>query len=106
MKIDRPLSEIRRSLTLWLFMVGVALVAAQKAHANVFLAKDEALAAAFGAGVEVAEKSVVFSAEQKSRIESRSQAKVSSNLLHYYEGRVNGAVTGYAVIDAHISARI
>ncbi len=75
---------------------------AQEARANVFLAKDEALAVAFAAGVEVVEKSVVFSAEQKSEIETRSQAKVASSLFHYYEGRLHGDVTGYAVIQAQI----
>lgn len=72
------------------------------AHAEVFLAQDEALEAAFGPGAEVVSKTVMLSSEQKATIEDVSQSKLTSSLFQYYEGFRNGESLGYAVIDSRI----
>jgi len=69
---------------------------------TVFYAKDEALHLAFSQEIEVSEKTIVLSSEQREAIESISQAKVSSGLFHFFEGRQNGEVTSYAVIDSRV----
>ena len=77
-------------------------VAPTAAHAEVFLAKDEALEIAFPVGTAIQERTVMLSGDQREAIETLSQSKLTSNLFHYYEGRKDGAVTGYAVIDSRI----
>lgn len=72
------------------------------ASATVFLAKDEALALAFPADVEVREKGMLLTADQKAEIQTRAETNLPSNLFHYFEGRRGDEVTGYAVIDARI----
>lgn len=72
------------------------------ASANVFLAKDEALALAFPSGVEVSERTILLSSEQKYEVEQRAQTKLSSNLFHFFEGKIAGQVSGYAVIDSRL----
>jgi hypothetical protein len=72
------------------------------ASATVFLAKDEALALAFPADVEVREKGMLLTTDQKAEIQTRAETNLPSNLFHYFEGRRGDEVTGYAVIDARI----
>ena len=72
------------------------------ATAEVFLAQDEALHAAFGVGADTSSKTVMLSSEQRSTIEEISQSKLPSSLFHYYEGSKNGEPLGYAVIDSRI----
>lgn len=91
-----------RRLAPVLIGICVAFVVVGQANANVLLAKEEALALAFSTGVEVLERSVVLTADQRDKIEGLAQTKLSSALFHYYEGRVNGEVAGYAVIDARV----
>lgn len=82
-------------------MVMAALVPSA-ALATVFYAKDEALQIAFPEGFEITEKTVVLPAEQRDAIERISQAKVTSGLFHFFEGKRDGEVTGYAVIDSRV----
>lgn len=72
------------------------------AVAEVFLAKDEALAIAFPDGAEIIERTVVLSATQRQEIERRAQTTLNSSLFHYFEGRRNSESTGYAIIDSRI----
>ena len=72
------------------------------ARAEVLLAQDEAKEAAFGHGAELAIQTKKISSEQKAAIEELAQAKLASSFFHYYEGRRNGELLGYAVIDSHI----
>lgn len=70
--------------------------------AEVFLAQDEAIHAAFGEGAETSSKTIMLSSEQRSSIEELSQSKLPSSLFHYYEGFKNGQSLGYAVIDSRV----
>lgn len=72
------------------------------ANAEVFLAKDEALAIAFAEGVEIQPRAAMLSAGQREAIERISQSNLTSSLFHYYEGKKDGEVTGYAVIDTRV----
>ena len=72
------------------------------ARAEVLLAQDEAKESAFGHGAELTTQTKKISAEQKAAIEELAQAKLASSFFHYYEGRRNGELLGYAVIDSHI----
>jgi electron transport complex protein RnfG len=94
--------KLTKRLFIIIAVASAVLVTVCSAHANVFLAKDEALTLAFPVGIEVVERSVVLTAAQQAKIEELAQTKISSSLFHFYEGRVNGEVAGYAVIDARI----
>lgn len=95
----KGLSQIsRRLVLLCLVTIGIQ----SRAVANVFLAQDEALARAFSNGEEVSEQTIVLSDEQRAEIEALAETKLTSNLFHYYEGRSNGEVSSYAVIDSRI----
>lgn len=83
----------------WCLHVAVGIPAA---HAEVFLAKDEALEIAFQSGTEVQARTVMLRSDQREAIEGVSQSKLTSNLFHYYEGKRDGEVAGYAVIDSRI----
>ena len=72
------------------------------ARAEVLLAQDEAKEAAFGHGAELTPHTKKISSDQKAAIEELAQAKLASSFFHYYEGRLNGELLGYAVIDSHI----
>jgi hypothetical protein len=72
------------------------------ASAEVFLAKDEALNIAFAEDVEIHENTKVLSQSAREQIEHDAYTRLSSNIFHYYEGRRNGAVVGYAIIDSRI----
>ncbi len=77
-------------------------VAPHAARAEVLLAQDEAMEAAFGAGAQITSHTKKISSEQKSEIEELAQTKLTSLFLHYYEGRRNGEFLGYAVIDSRV----
>jgi len=81
--------------------LGVA-AAPRAARAEVLLAQDEAMEAAFGVGAEITSRTKKISSEQKSTIEQVAQAKLSSLFMHYYEGRRNGEFLGYAVIESRV----
>lgn len=72
------------------------------ARAEVLLAQDEAMEAAFGAGAQITSHTKRISSDQKAEIEERAQTKLTSSFLHYYEGRRNGEFLGYALIDSRI----
>lgn len=91
-----------RALTRAVALIMCLVFTSPEAQANVYLAKDEALALAFPEGTEVTEKTAVLSSAQKTEIETRSHSKLPTGLFHYFEGKKNGETTGYAVIDSRI----
>jgi hypothetical protein len=72
------------------------------ARAEVLLAQDEAMEAAFGAGAQITSHTKKISSEQKHEIEELAQTTLTSSFLHYYEGHRNGEFLGYAVIDSRV----
>jgi hypothetical protein len=78
------------------------VAAPHAARAEVLLAQDEAMEAAFGAGAQITSHTKKISSEQKIEIEELAQTKLTSLFLHYYEGRRNGEFLGYAVIDSRV----
>lgn len=86
------------SLTLTLCVAASPLAA----RAEVLLAQDEAMEAAFGAGAQITSHTKKISSEQKIQIEELAQTKLTSSFLHYYEGHRNGGFLGYAVIDSRV----
>jgi hypothetical protein len=72
------------------------------ARAEVLLAQDEAMEAAFGAGATITSNTKKISSEQKAAIEELAQTKLTSSFFQYYEGRRNGEFLGYAVIDSRV----
>ncbi|MEY4667523.1 MAG: hypothetical protein RL518_222 [Pseudomonadota bacterium] len=72
------------------------------ACAEVLLAQDEAMEAAFGADTQITSRTKKIPSEQKLRIEEIAQTTLTSSFLHYYEGRRNGELLGYAVIDSRV----
>ena len=76
--------------------------APRAARAEVLLAQDEAMEAAFGAGAQITSHTKKISSAQKIEIEELAQTKLTSLFLHYYEGRRNGEFLGYAVIDSRV----
>jgi len=102
----KALSTLQRRVATYLSQASLVYVfvccVLSSAYAEVFLAKDEALAVAFAEGAEISERTVVLSQDQRSEIESRAQSTISSNLFHYFEGKRDGQVVGYAVIDSRV----
>ncbi len=78
------------------------VAAPHAARAEVLLAQDEAMEAAFGAGAQITSHTKKISSEKKIAIEELAQTKLTSLFLHYYEGRRNGEFLGYAVIDSRV----
>ena len=89
-------------LTVLTLLSTTAIIAPSIAKAEVFLAQDEALEAAFGKGATTTPKTVMISSEQQAQIEELSQCQLTSGIFHYYEGRKDGELLGYAVIDSRI----
>jgi Na+-translocating ferredoxin:NAD+ oxidoreductase RnfG subunit len=85
-----------------LAMLGlIATLCASRAHAKVFLAKDEALALAFPGAEHVEERTFILTDAQKAEVERRAHAPLESQLWTIYVGWKDGAVQGYAIIDTH-----
>lgn len=82
-------------------MLLAAVVIATAARAEVYYAKDEALAMAFPEGTTVAAKTAVLTDAQVEACKAK-QIDVASKLFTYYTGTRDGKVVGYAVIDSHV----
>lgn len=91
----------RGALATALVMLVVVLLAAHSA-AEVFYAKDEALALAFPGNTAVEARTAFLTTEQIAAVERRTGTGLDSELFHYYVGRRDGVVTGYAVIETHV----
>lgn len=83
-------------------MVWFAVLAATRGHAGVLLAKDEALAAAFPAGVQVETVNVFLTDAHLEACRNEGATPPESKLFTYYRGTRDGAVVAYAVIDSHV----
>ncbi len=82
--------------TLGLLLTGVV------AHAEVFHAKDEALALAFPGATDVAPTTVFLTDAQVTAVKERAGVALDSRLFTYYVGRKESALLGYAVIETHV----
>jgi hypothetical protein len=71
------------------------------AGAGVRYAKDEALALAFPGGV-AKQVTTFLTDEQMEAVRTRAGTAPESKLFTFYEGRRNGELVGYAVIDTHV----
>lgn len=77
----------------------LVLGAAPAASAEVYYARDEALALAFPAGTTVEPRTAFLTDAQAAALGTDTAA---SKLFTYYRGVHDGRVIGYAVIDSHI----
>lgn len=71
------------------------------AHAGVLMSKEEAMEAAFGSGAVIETLPVFIDDAQEAEIQRVARVKLDTRLFHFFEGRRNGAVVGYAAIDTH-----
>ena len=92
--------SLRQALSL--FLAVFVMTQSRAAQGEVILAQDEAMEVAFGAGAEISTQTKRISSEQKSAIEELAQTKLSSSFFQYYQGKRNGELLGYAVIDSRI----
>lgn len=79
----------------------VLAVAAPHADAEVFYAKDEALALAFPDTNAIEAETVFLTDEQVAAVRAQVGVELDSHLFTYYVARRGDAVLGYAVIDTH-----
>lgn len=93
--------EVSRRLFAAALLVHAALVAVGPAAARVFLAKSEALEAAFPGADEVVARDVFLTEEQMAQITHLAGEAPASALVSMYEGRRRGAVLGYALFETH-----
>ncbi|WP_020485725.1 FMN-binding protein [Methylomonas sp. MK1] len=71
------------------------------AYATVFYSKEEAMKLAFGDDATVEMQSLFPTPEEVAQIEQLAKVKLESNLFSFYVGKKQGAVIGYAAIEAH-----
>lgn len=83
-----------------LLLLGLLAVGGQ-AGARVFHAKDEALQMAFPGGTAITQRTIFLDDAQMAAIRERTGSALDSKLFTYYEGRRDGELVGYAVIDTH-----
>jgi len=93
----------RRDVTLLGLLSGLALAAGAyaPARAEVFHAKDEALALAFPEATAVTPRHAFLTEAQVRAVRERAGVDLESRLFSYYVGRRHEDVLGYAVIDTH-----
>ncbi len=82
-------------------LLAASVLVTTPASAEVFHAKDEALALAFPEGTTVEPHTVVLTDAQVEACKAR-QVELGSKLFTYYAGSRDGKVVGYAVIDSHV----
>lgn len=71
-------------------------------QAEVFYAKDEALEIAFSKEASVSQLSYILTPDQKETLEKDARLKIDSNLITFYQGKIEDRVIGYAAIDTRI----
>jgi hypothetical protein len=84
-----------------LLAAAVLAVVTTAARAEVFYAKDEALALAFPEGTTVQSRTAILTDAQVDVCKAKN-VDVGSKLFTYYTGTRDGKVVGYAVIDSHV----
>jgi Na+-translocating ferredoxin:NAD+ oxidoreductase subunit G len=78
-----------------------ALCVVRGAGAEVYLAKDEALAVAFPAGTTVDKRTAFLTDAQLADLKAAG-VELDSKMFTYYRGLRGSEVVGYAVIDSHV----
>jgi hypothetical protein len=71
-------------------------------RAEVFHARDEALALAFPPGTAVETINAFLTDEQVEAVRRLAGVEMDSRLFTYHRGTRDGEVVGYAVIDSHV----
>lgn len=99
---DLNISKVFKAMLLCIAVLSSIAATPNQVRAEVLLAQDEALETAFGVGATTITKTALISPEQQAEIEERSQSQLPSTILHYFEGRRDGELLGYAVIDSRI----
>jgi hypothetical protein len=93
---------IRRGAVAAALAMLVVVSLAGHTSAEVFYARDEALALAFPGNTSVEARTAFLTTEQVDVVARRTGTGLESQLFDYYVGRRDGAVTGYAVIETHV----
>lgn len=99
MKLPLVWVTLSKRLFLYCILMSLSLPVVQ---AEVFYAKDEALAMAFPGAEEVKQKSYILTEEQIEKAQSLGEVKIKEELFTLYRGITNGVVTGYAAIETQI----
>lgn len=89
-----------RPIQLALLVLVLALLPAA-GGAEVFAAKNEALAEAFPDADSIDAHTLVLDDAKAARVEQRSQGALESRLATIHTAKKDGAVLGYAIIDVH-----
>lgn len=93
---------MRSSRLLAGLLLGLGLAGAPApGGAEVYLSRQEALAQAFPDADRVEERTVILGDAEARAVERLAEAPLESRLVTVYEGRRDGAATGYAFIDVH-----
>jgi len=77
------------------------LISIGSANAAVLMSKEEAMEAAFGKDAAIETLPIFIDDVQEAEIQRQAKMKLDTRLFHFFEGRRNGAVIGYAAIDTH-----
>jgi hypothetical protein len=82
----------------------VALLALDLAagHATTLHTRDEIPALAFAEADSVEVRNMFLTADQRTQIEALAGSALESELVTIYEGRRDGRVIGFAVLDSHV----
>ena len=83
------------------FALAIALAVARDASAEVYLAKDEALAMAFPEGTTVDKRTAFLTDAQLAQLKGAGVA-LDSKMFTYYRGTRGGELVGFAVMDSHV----
>lgn len=86
---------------LWALIGWLSLLPMASVNATVYYSKEEAMELAFGKEANVEVLSLFPTQEQVAEIERLARVKLDSNLISMFVGKVQGQVTGYAMIESH-----
>ena len=89
------------SRTCVLLFLTLVFCLARPCAAEVYYAKDEALALAFPAADKIETQTYVLTDQQKAQAEDAAKCKIESALFTIYSGFKDGQLIGYAAIDSH-----
>lgn len=96
--------RLRLPLAAWVFIfvaVGVLIIDALEAQAEVYHSRESALELAFPDADSVTTNTLVLSAEEAGRVVAKAGAELPSRLVQVYEAWVGGQVAARGIIDTH-----
>ena len=96
--------RLRLPLAVWVFIVvaiGVLIIDALEARAEVYHSRESALELAFPDADSVTTNTLVLSAEEAGRAAARAGARLPSRLVQVYEAWAGGRVALRGIIDTH-----